>query len=60
MLKMFINLKDIMSEYNCGKNTASKIRQLAINNFDGKCFFDNRKVKSYSVEKAVEYLEKNK
>lgn len=55
---MFVNLKDIMEMFGCGKNTASKIRQVAINKFDGKCWFDNKKTKKESVIKAFEYLEK--
>ena len=53
---MFVNLKDIMEMYQCGKNTASKIRQCALRMFDGKCWYDSRKTKKEAVIKAFEYL----
>lgn len=54
---IYWNLKDIKEFVGCGTNVASQIRQLAINKYDGKCFFDNRKVKKESVLQAIKELE---
>lgn len=54
---IYWNLKDIKEHLGCGTNIASQIRQLAINKYDGKCFFDKRKVKKDSVLKAIKELE---
>ena len=52
------NLKDIKEYLECGTNIASQIRQIAIKRFNGKCFYDNRKVKKDSCLLAIEELEK--
>lgn len=54
---IYWNLKNIKEHLGCGTNIASQIRQLAINKYDGKCFFDNRKVKKESVLQAIKELE---
>ena len=54
---IYWNLKDIKEFVGCGTNVASQIRQLAISKYEGKCFFDNRKVKKESVLKAIKELE---
>ena len=55
--KKYWNLKDIMDFLGCGKNTASMIRNIAIKQFNGLCFFDHRKLKKDAVIKTIEYLE---
>lgn len=56
--KRYWNLKDIKEYLGCGTNIASQIRQVAINQYNGLCFFDKRKLKKESVIQAIEYLEK--
>ena len=55
--KKYWNLKDIQEYLECGKNKASVIRKVAINNFNGLCFYDRRKLKKESVIEAFKYLE---
>ena len=56
--KKYWNLKDIKEYLGCGTNIASQIRQVAIKEFNGLCFFDKRKLKKECVIQAIEYLEK--
>lgn len=55
--KKYWNLQDIMNYLGCGKNKASYVRQVAINQFNGLCFYDKRKLKKEAVLKAIEELE---
>lgn len=55
--KKYWNLQDIMNYLGCGKNTASMIRNIAITQFNGLCFYDKRKLKKDAVIKTIEYLE---
>jgi len=55
--KKYWNLQDIMNYLECGKNTASMIRNIAIKQFNGLCFYDKRKLKKDAVIKAIEKLE---
>ena len=55
--KKYFNLIDIMEYLECGKNTASQIRNIAIKMFNGLCFYNHKKVKREAVIKAIEYLE---
>lgn len=55
--KRYWNLQDIQDYLGCGKNKASYIRQIAINNYNGLCFFDKRKLKKEAVLEAIKYLE---
>ena len=55
--KRYWNLQDIQDYLGYGKNKASYIRQIAINNYNGLCFFDKRKLKKEAVLEAIKYLE---
>ncbi len=56
--KKYWNLKDIKEYLGCGTNIASQIRQVAIKECNGLCFFDKRKLKKESVLQAIDILEK--
>ena len=55
--KKYWNLIDIMEYLECGKNIASQIRQLAITQYNGLCFYNHKKVKKESCLQAIKYLE---
>ena len=55
--KKYWNLKDIQEYFGCGKNKASYIRCIAIKQYNGKCGFNQKKVKKDSVIQAVEMLD---
>lgn len=54
---IYWNLKDIQDYLGCGRNKASQVRQIAINEFHGLCFYDKRKLKKQAVLQAIEFLE---
>lgn len=51
--KEYWNLSDIMFFFNCGKNKASQIRQMAISKYDGFEPVLPQKVKKNAVLKAM-------
>ena len=55
--RKYWNLKDIQQYLECGVNKASLVRKVAINNFNGLCFYDKRKTKKEAILEAIKYLE---